>query len=213
MNRRNIVIAIGVLIVVFAWYAYSLEELAEGEGGDFAYSLDSTIVGPLFLKMGASVMLGVYFSVLFLVYVIPKLSEQVSNFVFSDPNEEVERDMMGDARSFMAQGEYDGAIAAYRHAAREDPQNRLPWVEIAKIQKEQLKSPGGAAATYAEALEAQEWDPKDAAYFMFRISELQIDDLNEVEAGVEVLKQVIELFPKTRHAANANGKLRELAES
>ncbi len=214
MNRRNIVIAIiGIILAGCVWYAYSLEDTVVEDVNNSAKVIDVDITGSLFLKMGSTIALGIYLAIICLVYVIPMLSEQIVNWVFSNPREEVKVDIMRGARSFIAQGEYDGAIAAFRHASSIEPDNLWPWVEIAKIQKEQFGSPGDAAATYAEALESYEWAIDDAVYFMFRISELQVDELNQKDAGMAALKQVIELFPETRHAANAQNRLRELEQA
>jgi tetratricopeptide (TPR) repeat protein len=121
----------------------------------------------------------------------------------------VEADPMHDARSLYAQGDYEGAIEAFREASNADPMNRMPWVEIAKIQRDNLENPVAALATLREALESQEWEVNDAAYFMFRIAELYDEDLQNRETAIEILQQVCTDLPETRHSANARHKLHE----
>ena len=213
MTRKFIIILIGVLLAGYTWHVFSLEDTVVEDVSNTALIIDEEISGTLFQKMGASVALGVYLACVCVMYVLPAISEQISGLFYANPHHIAEEDVMRDARAFVAQGEFEGALAAYRHAAREEPENRLPWVEMAKIQVEHFKAPGEAAAIYAEALERREWPASDAAYFMFRISELQIEELDEKEAGIAALEQVVELFPGTRHAANANTRLEELEGS
>lgn len=119
---------------------------------------------------------------------------------------------MHDARSLLAQGDYEGAIAAFRQAAAADPLNRLPWVEITKIYKDNLGDSAAAIQTVRHALESQEWEVNDAAYLLFRLAELY-DELegNRVSA-MAIMQQVIDQFPGTRHSANASYKLHEWSE-
>jgi tetratricopeptide (TPR) repeat protein len=141
-------------------------------------------------------------------YVIPMMAEKVSHSVY-DSAEMMEKDGMHDARSLVAQGDYAGAIDAFKEAAKKDPLNRLPWVEIAKIQKDDLDDPDAAVATIRYALESQEWQVNDAAYFLFRLAELFDEVKGDRAAAIEVMNQVIRDYPDTRHSANANHKLHE----
>jgi tetratricopeptide (TPR) repeat protein len=141
-------------------------------------------------------------------HVIPFMADRVTQSVF-DSGEVAEKSPMDDARSLVAQGDYAAAIEAYRLAAAADPLNRLPWVEIVKIQKETLEDPHAAVATIRLALESQEWEVNDAAYFLFRLAELYDEVLGDREAAVGIMHQVIADFPQTRHSANASHKLHE----
>ena len=38
----------------------------------------------------------------------------------------------------MRQGDFEGAVEAYREVAADQPENRFPWIEIAKIQHDNL---------------------------------------------------------------------------
>jgi tetratricopeptide (TPR) repeat protein len=144
------------------------------------------------------------------VTVLPFFAQRLTHAIY-DSGEMVEKDAMHDARSLMAQGDYEGAIAAYKQAAAADPLNRLPWVEIAKIQKDTLDDPAAAIATIRHALESQEWEVNDAAYFLFRLAELYDEVNGDRTSAMAIMNQVIEQFPNTRHSANANHKLHEWA--
>lgn len=146
--------------------------------------------------------------VVFVVDLLPLLAHRFTHAVY-DSGEEVEEDVMHDARAKLAQGDYDGAIAAFRDAAAQDPQNRIPWVEIAKIQREHLSDPSGAVATLREAIEQHEWQVNDAAYLMFRLAETYDEAMGDRSSAVAIMQQVVSQFPETRHSANARHRLQE----
>ncbi len=146
--------------------------------------------------------------ILFVVHVLPFFAQRLTHAVY-DSAEVVQRDGMSTARSLLAQGDYEGAIAAFREAAVADPLNRLPWMEIAKIYKDNLEDPQSAIATIRGALETQEWEINDAAYFLFRLAELYDEVNGDRASAIAIMNQVIEQFPSTRHSANAAHKLHE----
>ena len=148
--------------------------------------------------------------IVFVFQVLPAIAHKVTHAVY-DSAEMMEHDVMHDARSLMAQGDYEGAIAAFRAAAAAEPLNRLPIVEIVKIQKDHLRDPASAIQTVRDALEGQAWEPNDAAYFLYRLGELY-DEAGDRATAVVVLQQVIDEFPGTRHSANAMHKMHEWAQ-
>jgi tetratricopeptide (TPR) repeat protein len=146
--------------------------------------------------------------IFFVLQILPAIAQRITHSVY-DSAEMVERDVMHGARSLMAQGEYQGAIAAFQQAAAADPLNRLPWVEIAKIQKDNLGDPAAAIETIRYALESQAWEVNDAAYFLFRLAELYHEVNGDRESAMAIMQQVIDQFPGTRHSANASHKLHD----
>lgn len=162
-------------------------------------------------QLPALMLAGVYVGVLFVLYILPAITDKATSAVL-DSNELVETDPLHDARAAYARGDYEEAMAVYRSVTETDPYNRLPWVEIAKIQHDNLEVPAAAIETLRTALESHEWPVNDAAYFMGRLAEIYHDDLEDKEAAVTILNQMIELFPETRHSANATHRLREMGE-
>jgi tetratricopeptide (TPR) repeat protein len=149
-----------------------------------------------------------YIGVVFVVYILPVLAHKFSHAVY-DSGEMVEKDVMHDARALYAQGDYEGAIEAYRAAAKADPNNRMPWVEIAKIQRENLEDPDAAIETLRHVLEHYAWPERDAAFFLFRLAEIYDHDKEDRASAAAILQQVMEQFPETRHSANARHKLHD----
>jgi TolA-binding protein len=146
--------------------------------------------------------------IVFVIDVLPSLAHRMTHAVY-DSAEMVEDDAMHDARAKLAQGDYEGAIAAFRDAAAMDTLNRLPWVEISKIQRENLHDPAAAIATLRQAIEGQEWEMSDAAFLIFRLAEIYDEDLEDRLSAASLLQQVVDQFPETRHSANARHRLHE----
>ena len=179
------------------------EKVAGLEGEVQALEGQKTFNGILLAFLSAG-LIGIFF----VLQVLPALAHRVTHAVY-DSAEMLERDVMHDARSLLAQGDYEGAIVAFKEAAAADPLNRLPWVEIAKIYKDNLGDPGSAIQTIRHALESQEWEINDAAYFLFRLAELYDEVEGNRASAVAIMEQVVEQFPGTRHSANASHKLHE----
>lgn len=151
-----------------------------------------------------------YAAILFIVYALPMIVGKFTSELLGSEEEIVEDDPMRDARALFAQGDFAGAIEAYKVVAAEQPQNRFPWIEIAKIQHDNLEDTDASLATLKTALESHEWRVNDAAFFMFRIAEMYEKEKEDVATAIGILQQVAETFPETRHSANATHRLREL---
>lgn len=147
--------------------------------------------------------------ILFVVHVLPAIVQRFTHAIY-DSGEMVGHDVMRDARSLLAQGEYEAAIEEFRNAIAAEPGNRMPWMEIAKIQKDCLDDPQAAIETLSQAIEAFGWPMDDEVYFRFRLAELQEQVNGDHAAAAALMQQVAELYPNTRHAANANHRLQEL---
>lgn len=173
------------------------------EQDDTADAMMATAI-PLFITV-------IYAGFLVIAYLLPAFVDRMSEEMYGS-TQEVEDDPLHDARTAFAQGDYPAAIALYRSVWNEDKDDRFPIVEIAKIQRDNLKNPAVAVETLREALESKEWRENDAAFFMFRIADIYENDLQNHEGCVSILQQVISDLPETRHAANATHKLREMGE-
>ncbi len=175
-------------------------------------NVDSEDEATAVMQLPVLMLAGLYAGIMFVLYVLPTITEKATTAVL-DSGELVETDPLHDARAAYARGDYEVAIEVYRNFTTEDPYNRLPWVEVAKIQHDNLEDPEAAAGTLREALESREWPINDAAYFMGRLSEIYLNDLDGQEACITILNQMIELFPETRHSANASHKLNDIARA
>lgn len=146
--------------------------------------------------------------IVFVIDILPTIAHKFTHAVY-DSGEELEEDPMHDARALLAQGEYEAAVGAFRDAAAIDPLNRLPYVEISKIQRDHLHDPQAAIETLREAIEGQEWQVSDAAFLMFRLAEVYDESMEDRNSAAAIMQQVVDQFPETRHSANARHKLHE----
>ncbi len=183
-----------------------------GDPGDKVAKMAGEIKGLEGLKIFSGILLVFLTSglvgIFFVLELLPTFAHRVTHAVY-DSAEMMEHDVMHDARSLLAQGDYEGAIEAFKQAAAADPMNRLPWVEITKIYKDNLNDAASAIATIRYALESQEWEINDAAYFLFRLAELYDEVEGDRASAMSIMQQVVEQFPGTRHSANATHKLQE----
>ncbi|MES2995735.1 MAG: tetratricopeptide repeat protein [Verrucomicrobiota bacterium] len=207
----------------WAWFSHSGKEIAaleqkvetmrennedEGEISKVATEANGkegsrTFQGLLLAFMSAG--LG---GMVFVFELLPLMAQKLTHSVY-DSGERVEKDVMHDARALLAQGEYEGAIIGFRAAAAKDPDNRMPWNEIAKIQRDHLGDPAAAAATLTEALELKSWPDEDTAFLLFRLADTYHDGVGNSASAIAVLNQVVQLFPDTRHSANAAHRIEQ----
>ena len=137
---------------------------------------------------------GLYVGFMFVMYILPALTDKATNAVLSS-NETTAREPIHKAQAAYARGEYIEAITLYRAIAMEEPDNRLPWVEIAKIQHDQLEDPEISMNTLRTALEEHEWPADDTAFFMGRIADIQLNSMNDKEACIAILNKSSKPFP------------------
>ena len=122
-------------------------------------------------------------------------------------------DPLAEAREAVVDGEFTDAIAIYRKHLLKNPGDRKALLEIVRIQRRDLESPALAVSSLQEGLKDFEWEPDDRAFLMFRMAEIYEEDLEDQDKLVQVMKEVVEKLPGTRHAGNATHRLRELDSS
>jgi tetratricopeptide (TPR) repeat protein len=222
---KYIGIALLTLLVAGSWYKYDqsgkkearlkqkLEELQYDSNTEHeAFDIKKEISG----MEGERVFIGILLTflsaglagIVFATQILPMLANRVSVAVYAS-DDKAEVDPFHLARVLMAQGEWDDAIEAFKLAAQKNPSDRMPWIEIAKIQRQNLVNPPAAIATLGQAIESQDWEESDVAFLMFRLSEIYEEDFQDLNAAGAILSQIIELFPETRHSANARTKLHQ----
>lgn len=197
----------------------SKEQLGDGgeptPGTVAAYKkyLGETEKGSPLLTFALFIATGIFTGFIVVSYVLPNIVQRASEEVYGSTEKVGAPSALSQAQANVAQGDWAQAIASYEQAATEDPDNRLPWVEIAMLQRERLEDPSLALQTLDAALERGGWRENDEAFFMFRKIEIHENDLNQHAQAVTLLREVMEKFPNTRHFANAMHKLHEMGES
>lgn len=166
-----------------------------------------------FISFALFVLTGIFTGFLIVTYILPNIAQRASEEVIGSSEKTEGPNALSRAQAFVAQGEWEQAIAAFREAAVEDPTNRLPWIEIAMLQRERLENPPLAIQTLDQALARGDWRENDETFFLFRKIEIYENTLKQHPQAIALLRDIIERFPQTRHSANAMHKLHEFGES
>ncbi len=192
-NKKLILILISVsATVLLAWTISSKWN---------EWEIGTKFVATFFIAIGLG---------LFVVLVmLPSLADKIGAFFFSAP-EQIKPDPLIKAAAKVSQGDYEGAIKAYRAIASEEPENRFPVFEIAKIQQEYLNDVDAAIETFEDSLENTDWAENDAAAILFRLQQIYLESKQDEEHATALLQTVIDRFPETRHSANAHHRLNEI---
>ena len=157
-----------------------------------------------------TVLIGGAAAIVVATMVMPRIGDAVGNFFFS-PNQQIEKDPHSAAQAALARGDYAEAVEEYRQIIESDPADTLSYSEIAKICCEHLDDAPGAAEVLEQALQ-REWAPDDAAFLTARLVDVYWKHQRDGRGARALLTQIIETMPGTRHAANAEHRLREIEQ-
>lgn len=191
------------VVLALLWLAYTLFNKANA-----AYSqeeVDSTRVVMLF---GGMLLVALAAGGFFVVSFLPEIGEGVGNFFFN-PNEPAPANPHGKALAAVARGDYRGAIHEYEEIFEKNPADTLALSEITHLYCDKLHEPAPAAELLEKAL-SREWMAEDAAFLTSRLVDVYWHHQGNLSRARELLLQVIELLPGTKHAANAQHRLHEI---
>jgi tetratricopeptide (TPR) repeat protein len=180
------------------------EESAQ-RGADAVNEATNLITKRLLLFMAG----GIAAAILLLSFGVPIVSDMIAAY-FYVPAEEIEPDASELAAAKVSQGDYEGAIEEYHKLMDQNPSDRFPVIEIARLYHEKLDMPEAAINFLEESLNDKEWEVDDAAFLMFRMVAIELEDRNDPVRARELLQLIAENFEGTRHAANASHRIDEL---
>lgn len=160
------------------------------------------------MLFGSLVLVGLAAGGTVVVMFLPSFGDWIGNFFFN-PDEKIEKPPHADALAAVACGDYERAVAEYRKCAERDPSDTFALSEIVHIYCDKLHNPAAAEQTIEDAL-AQDRTRDDAAFLSNRLAEVYWKYQHDARRARELLLQVIENFPNTKHSANAAHKLQEI---
>lgn len=147
----------------------------------------------------------------FVLVILPRIGDAVGNAMLSS-NAQVKQEGASLALGLIARGDYEGAITEYEKVLAEKPDDSFTVSEIAKVCSEKLRDPVRGLHVLRKHLEGRDWKPDDAAFLMFRMVDIHMQEESLDEAR-ELLEQIEGTFSGTRHSGNARHKINEVEQA
>lgn len=160
------------------------------------------------MLFGALVLVALTVGGVLVVVFLPSLGDWVGNLFFN-PNEAPEKAPHADALAAVARGEYEQAIEEYRKCVERDEGDTHALSEMVRLYCDKLSDPVSAENVLEEAL-SKDRVHEDAAFISNRLAEVYWKYQHDARRARELLLQVIETFPNTKHSANAQHRLQEI---
>lgn len=148
---------------------------------------------------------------MFALWLAPALGEKVGSFFFS-PSEKAEKDIRTDAIAAVNRGDWQEAVNEFKKVLEKEPTDSVSINDIVHLYTDKLEDPQGAVAFLQGQLE-HTWPPEHTVFLGSRLVEVYWGQLQDATRAREILLQIIEMMPGTRHAANAQHKLKEIENS
>jgi tetratricopeptide (TPR) repeat protein len=160
------------------------------------------------LLFGGVILIGILAGTVFAAMVIPAIGDVVGGFFYS-PNQQIEKDPHSDALSKMASGDYEGAAEEYVRLWKDHPEDTHAASEAARLYCERLGAHEKARDLLEEAVE-HELPAEEGAFLASRLVDVYWGYDYDAIRSREILIQIAESLPDTRHAANAQHRLLEI---
>jgi tetratricopeptide (TPR) repeat protein len=152
--------------------------------------------------------LGIAAGVMFALSVLPLIGDQIGQFFYA-PGQEVEKSPHAPALAAVARGDFEAAAAAYRAVLDQNPGDTHAISETTRLLCEKLGRPEEAVAFLEEQLN-REWGMDDLAFVANRLVDVAWNYQRDLNRSRELLQQLVDALPDTRHSANAGHRLREI---
>ena len=166
---------------------------------------DGAAILPFFL---ATIALALVMGVIVALWLAPMIGNRVGGF-FYNPSEEVEKNPHSAAMALVAQGDYEGAIEAYKAVLDKNPADLHAVSEIVHLYCDRLHEPGPAAGFLEQTLQLEQPVEK-AAFLASRLADVCWTHQRDGLRAKAILLKVAEMLPETTHAANAMHRIREI---
>ncbi len=166
---------------------------------------DPSRVVTMFLLLLA---VGIAAGTVFALSVLPILGDQIGQFFYA-PGTEVEKSPHAPALAAVARGDFEAAVVAYQAIIEQNPADTHAISEAARLLSEKLERPADAAAFLEGQLE-REWGMDDLAFVANRLVDVTWNYQRDLNRSRELLQQIVDALPETRHSANASHRLRDI---
>ncbi len=150
----------------------------------------------------------VFIGVLICVPVARAISEGLMSKLFALNKGKVRRDYSR-ARWLVSQGQFEQAIAEFRRALEQEPENIALRREIADIYASEIKDYRRAISELEECLSFQP-EPAQGASILNRIADIYETNLGETQTAVATLSRIIHNQPGTKEAQRAQQRIESI---
>jgi TolA-binding protein len=143
-----------------------------------------------------------------LKWIIPMLGDALNSATFAAND----KSPYTKATDLITAGKYHEALAAFQKLASARPTDKVPVMEMYKLNMGRFQDSDGAIETLRSALE-RPWPEEDTAFFATKLANLYYEEKGDISAAKQVYEFLISAHPDTTTAANAAHKIRELEEA
>ncbi len=165
----------------------------------------------LFLIFGGALISAIAAGIIVAVTFLPMLGEKVGEMIYGTKNDAA-HDPFFMAHEAIADGNYDEAISFYRQALAADADDTAAIEGIAEVQTKYLGDPDAAAGLLETALE-RSWPADEDAFLRCKLAEVYGRHQGDMGKARELLLGMMEAYPGTAQARNAEHLLHELEAS
>ncbi len=141
--------------------------------------------------------------------VIPAIGEVVGNFIYNAP-EQAPKNPHAPALAKVNAGDFEGAVEAYLAVLQETPDDTLAITEVVHLYCDKLEQPERAALFLEELIQREGWTSDQLAFMSHRLADVYWTYQQDALRARDMLLQIAEHFPDTRHSANAFHRLQEI---
>jgi hypothetical protein len=195
-----------VIVSALAWLAYVL--LLQAHALQRQENPDPTTNQTIIMLFGGVTVLALIIGTITALSLLPALGESLAN-LFYGPNVEIEKDPHSEAVAKCAQGDFEGAIDAYMDIFENNHSDVMALSEVIHIYCDRLHDYNQAAKVLEEALQ-EEYPLEDSAFLCNRLVDVYWLYQHDARKARQLLIQVAENMPNTKHAANAQHRLQQI---
>jgi len=162
------------------------------------------------LLFGSVVLVGLAAGVLLALTFVPLIGEWIGNLFHNPGGSASEETRHARAVAAAARGDYARAVEDYDKLLAEDPLDWVAVTEAARLEADNLQDSSAAITRLDEALTHADWSPDERASLALQLAGICWTSRADVRRACELLQTLVEAFPNTRQAAQAQLRLAEI---
>ena len=200
---RSIVVRL-LLLIPLGWLMWLMFEHTKATQTGANPDGTGLVIGYLVI-MGLGVIMAGILSML----VIPAIGDAVGSLIYNSP-EQAPKNPHAPALAKINAGDLEGAVEEYKAVLEQTPDDTLAISEVVHLYCDKLGQPDEAATFLEAQIENGDWTNDQVAFLSTRLVDVYWLHQQDAFRSREILLQIAEQFPDTRHSANAFHRLQEI---